>query len=56
MALLSCISVVFKIFNLYLVVFSKTNVLKASLIGLVQVVILSAIYIYCHSYIKQVIV
>lgn len=36
--------------------FSKSNIRKASLIGLGQFVLLSAIFIYCHSYIKQIIV
>jgi hypothetical protein len=37
-------------------VFSKSNILKATLIGLVQIVLLGALFIYCHNYIREVIV
>jgi hypothetical protein len=36
-------------------VFSKSNIIKAALIGFSQVVVLVILFVYCHSYIKQVI-
>ena len=35
--------------------FSKSNIIKATLIGFSQVVVLVIIFCYCHSYIKQII-
>jgi hypothetical protein len=44
------------IIHLYLYVFSRSNIIKATLIGFGQIVLLGAIFIYCHNYIKRIIV